>query len=192
MEEETMRSITPMFLLAVAVLLTPLACSRQNDIPDRPPAPHPMPQASSGTPSLHGRDMGGAPSPHGRMGTAYARPDVDAIVPEVNRMVEETVKDPGRAQQVETILQDLVKEVRIANQETRGFHEQLNALNANYDAKREQFERIVKDLQATRAERAAKILDMRFRIRELMTAQEWKNLTDKIFQLREQRGSYGS
>lgn len=187
-----MRLITLLFLLGATILLTPLACSRQNDIPDRPQPPHPMPQATSDATPPHGRDMGSAPSPHGRMGAARSRPDMEAIVPEVKKMVEDTVKDQNRAQQVETILQDLVKEVRIANQETRGFHEQLNALNANYEAKREQFERIVKDLQDTRAERASKILDMRFRIRELMTAQEWKDLTDKIFQLRENRAGYGS
>jgi hypothetical protein len=178
------------FLVSAAFVLLPFACSSDQDIPDRPTPPHPMTQASSGSPSPHSGDYRSSTAPHGRMGRSG--PDVDTIVPEVKKMVEESVTDPNRAQQVESILQDLVKEVRLANQETRGFHEQLNALNANYDAKREQFEQIVRELQDTRAERAAKILDMRFRIRELMTAQEWKNLTDRIFQLREHRGSYGS
>jgi hypothetical protein len=190
-----MRPVGSLLLFSV-FLLAPLGCSSQEDIPDRPAAPHPMRQASTdGMRSPHAGatgDVGAPPSPHGRMGAPRSGPDVDAIVPEVKRMVEETVTDRSRAEQVESILQDLVKEVRLANQETRGFHEQLNALNANYDAKREQFEQIVKELQDTRAERAAKILDMRFRIRELMTAQEWKNLTDRIFQLREHRASYGS
>jgi uncharacterized coiled-coil DUF342 family protein len=117
---------------------------------------------------------------------------MEAVIPEVKRLVEETVKERSRAQQVEELLQDLVKEVRKTNQEARGYHEQLNALNADYDAPRDKFEKVVKDLQDARAESAAKILDMRFKIRSLMTAQEWKDLNDKMFRLREQHEGYRS
>jgi hypothetical protein len=117
-------------------------------------------------------------------GSAHSGPSVEAVAPRVKKLIEETVKDPNRAQQVEGILQDLVAEVQKTNEETRGFHEQLNALNANYDAKREQFEKIVTQLNNTRAERAQKIIDMRFKIRDLLTVEEWKDLNDKMLRLR--------
>jgi hypothetical protein len=125
------------------------------------------------------------------MGSAQT-PSVEAVIPEVSRLVQETVKEPSRAQQVEGLLQDLIKEVRKTNQETRGFHEQLNVLNADYDAPRDKFEQVVKELNQTRADSAARILDMRFKIRSLMTAQEWKDLNDKMIRLREQQEGYRS
>jgi uncharacterized coiled-coil DUF342 family protein len=122
---------------------------------------------------------------HGReMSSAHGGPSVEAVVPRVKKLIEETVKDPNRAKQVEDILQELITEVKKTNEETRGFHEQLNALNADYDAKREQFEKIVSQLNNTRSERAQKIIDMRFKIRDLLTVEEWKDLNDKMLKLR--------
>jgi hypothetical protein len=188
-----MRTITQLGLLVSLIALPAFGCSRH----EGPPPGHSsqMGASSSQMPPLsHGRDMGGPRqgiSPHGSMRSTDS-PSMEAVIPEVKRLVEETVREPSRAQQVEDLLQDLVKEVRKTNQEARGYHEQLNALNADYDAPRDKFEKIVKELQDVRAESAAKILDMRFKIRSLMTAQEWKDLNDKMFRMREQHEGYRS
>jgi uncharacterized coiled-coil DUF342 family protein len=154
-----MRMILAVLSCAVFVALSAFGCSRYYE--------------SEGHKG-HGRDMS----------SAHGAPSVEAVVPRVKKLIEETVKDPSRAQQVEGILQDLITEVKKTNEETRGFHEQLNALNADYDAKREQFEKIVSQLNNTRSERAQKIIDMRFKIRDLLTAEEWKDLNEKMLRLR--------
>ena len=184
---------TTLSVLVSLVIVTVFGCSRHHEGPP-PGQSTQMGSSSSQMPPLsHGRDMGPRPgvSPHGNVRSAQS-PSMEAVIPEVKRMVEETVKERGRAQQVEELLQELVKEVRKTNQEARGYHEQLNALNADYDAPRDKFEKIVKELQDTRAESAAKILDTRFKIRSLMTAQEWKDLNDKMLRLREQHEGYRS
>jgi uncharacterized coiled-coil DUF342 family protein len=155
-----MRGLMAVLACAALVGLSALGCSRYYE--------------SEGHQG-HGRAMS---SPHG------SSPSVEAVVPRVKKLIDETVKDPNRAKQVEGILQELIAEVKKTNEETRGFHEQLNALNSDYDAKREQFEKVVSQLNNTRSERAQKIIDMRFKIRDLLTAEEWKDLNEKMLKLR--------
>jgi predicted KAP-like P-loop ATPase len=93
-------------------------------------------------------------------------------------LVEQTVKDPEKARQVQTTLEEIVAEVKRSTQQTRGFHEQLYALNADYQAKPEQFTKVLDDLNNSRMQSATKILGMRFKIKGMLTAQEWKDLTE--------------
>ena len=106
------------------------------------------------------------------------------ILPEVKQLVEQNVKDPDKAKQVQTMVQDIVKEVRKSNQEVRGFHEQLAMLNTNYDAKPEQFTKVLDELNNTRMASATKILQIRFKIKDMLTADEWKNLNDAMIKSR--------
>jgi transketolase len=122
----------------------------------------------------------------GRPG-AYGEPTSQEVVSEVKRLVEENVKDPAKANQVQALIQAIVQEVRRSSQETRGFHEQLAALNANYDAPAEQFTKILDQLNNARMESAAKILRTRFKIKELLTREEWKKLDDAMLKARQER-----
>jgi uncharacterized coiled-coil DUF342 family protein len=122
----------------------------------------------------------------GRPG-AYGEPTTQEVVAEVKRLVEENVKDPAKANQVQALIQEIVQEVRRSSQETRGFHEQLAALNANYDATPEQFTKILDQLNNARMESAAKILRTRFKIKELLTREEWKKLDDAMLKARQDR-----
>jgi Glu-tRNA(Gln) amidotransferase subunit E-like FAD-binding protein len=110
----------------------------------------------------------------------------ERVVPEMNKLVEQNVKDPAKAKQVQGMIQEIVGEVRRNGQETRGFHEQLYVLNANYNANREQFRKILDELAGVRAESANRILETRFKIKELLTPQEWKDLTDAMAKARKQ------
>ena len=109
------------------------------------------------------------------------------VVSEVKKLVEENVKDPEKARQVQALIQDIVKEVKKSGQETRGFHEQLAVLNANYDAPPEQFTKILDELTNTRMESAARILKTRFKVKEILTREEWKNLNDAMLKARQTR-----
>jgi hypothetical protein len=120
----------------------------------------------------------------GRPG-ADGEPASQEVVSEVKKLVEENVKDPQKASQAQGLIQDIVKEVRRSAQETRGFHEQLAALNANYDAPPEQFTKILDELNNARMESAARILRTRFKVKELLTREEWKNLNDAMLKTRQ-------
>ena len=122
----------------------------------------------------------------GRPG-AFGEPTTQEVVSQVKRVVEENVKDPAKANQVQALIQAIVQEVKRSSQEARGFHEQLAALNANYDAPAEQFTKILDQLNNARMESAAKILRTRFKIKELLTREEWKKLDDAMLKARQER-----
>ena len=121
---------------------------------------------------------------HGRPG-ASGEPTTQEVVSEVKRLVEENV-DPAKANQVQALIQEIVQEVRRSSQAARGFHEQLAALNANYDAPPEQFTKILDQLNNARMESAARILGTRFKIKEILTREEWKKLDDAMLKARQE------
>lgn len=113
---------------------------------------------------------------HG-MGMHSGEAELEQGITETNEMVDQTVKDPGKAKQAKAILQDRVAENKRFAQTMRGFHEQMAVLNADYDAKPEQFTKILDDMNNARMASATKILGLRFKMRALLTAQEWNELT---------------
>ena len=116
--------------------------------------------------------------------TGAGHPSQDRIVSEVNELVDQHVKDPGKAKQVQAMVRDIVEEVKRSSQQTRGYHEQLNTLNAGYDTTPEQFMKVLDEMNHARMSSASKILGKRFQIKELLTPQEWKNLTDAMAKAR--------
>ena len=120
--------------------------------------------------------MAGCARHHG-MGMGSGDAALDRGIAETNEMVDQTVKDPERAKQAKAILQDIVAEVKKSAQATRGFHEQMTVLNADYEAKPEQFTKILDDMNNARMASATKILGLRFKMKALLTAQEWNELT---------------
>lgn len=113
---------------------------------------------------------------HG-MGMHSGEAAIERGIAETNEMVDQTVKDPGKAKQAKAILQDIVAEVKNSAQASRAFHEQMAVLNADYDAKPEQFTKILDDMSNARMASATKILGLRFKMRAFLTAQEWNELT---------------
>jgi len=124
--------------------------------------------------------VGGCSTHHHGPPSATGDASVSGVVPHVKQLVEENVKDPKKAAQVEGMVQEIAAEVKRSAQQTRGFHEQLNVLNNNYDAKPEQFMKILDELNNTRMASAGKILETRFKIKDMLSPEEWRNLTDAM------------
>ncbi len=114
--------------------------------------------------------------PHGR-GMDYS---ADTGIKEVMAEIEKTVPDPEKAKQVQAIVSDIVSEVKQSAQQTRDYHRQLYELNAKYEATPEEFVKVLDDLNNNRMRVASKILGLRFKMKELLTAQEWKALSDAM------------
>jgi Spy/CpxP family protein refolding chaperone len=99
---------------------------------------------------------------------------------EVTAQIEKSVTDPEKAQQVKAIVSDIVSEVKQSVQQTRDYHRQLYELNAKYEATPEEFVKILDNLNNHRMRVASKILGLRFKMKELLTAGEWKALSDAM------------
>jgi hypothetical protein len=117
-------------------------------------------------------------------GRHYGRGDADAMgdraLKEMSALIEKTVQDPEKARRAQAIVAEIIEEVKQSYRQNRQFHRQLYELNANYEAAPEDFTRILDEMNNSRMRSATKILGLRFKLKELLTAQEWKTLADEM------------
>ncbi len=121
---------------------------------------------------------------HG-MGMHSGEAAIERGIAETNVMVDQAVKDPEKARQAKAILQDIVAEVKNSAQTSRAFHEQMAVMNADYDARPEQFTKVLDEMNNARMTSATKILGLRFKMKALLTAQEWNELTGAMDKTRQ-------
>lgn len=109
-------------------------------------------------------------------------------------LVDRTVKDQAKAQQVKSIVGEIVTELKAGREQERAYHRQLYTLNASYQATPEEFTKILDEANNQRMRTSAKILSLRFKMKELMTADEWKALSDQMlsYSSRYQPGAAGT
>jgi transketolase len=99
---------------------------------------------------------------------------------EVMAAVEKAVPDPDKAKRVQEALKEIMDEAAQSYKQNREFHRKLYELNANYTAAPEEFTRILDELNNNRMRTGAKILATRFKIKDMLTADEWKAFTDNL------------
>ena len=95
-------------------------------------------------------------------------------------LIDRTVKDQEKAGQVKSIVGEIVMELKASREKERAGHRRLYELSANYAATPEEFTKVLDDANNLRMQSAAKILSLRFRMKDLMTAEEWKALSDQM------------
>lgn len=109
-------------------------------------------------------------------------------------LIDRTVKDQGKAQQVKGIVGEIVTELKAGREQERASHRRLYTLNASYTASSDEFTKILDEANNQRMQRSTMILGLRFKMKELMTADEWKALSDQMlsYSSRYQHGSAGA
>jgi Spy/CpxP family protein refolding chaperone len=75
---------------------------------------------------------------------------------------------------------EIINEIKSAREQHRHYHRALYELNANYAASPEEFTKILDELNNRRMRSAAKILGLRFKMKALLTAQEWAGLSEDL------------
>lgn len=108
-------------------------------------------------------------------------------------LVNRTVQNPEKAKQVNVLVGEIIKELKASREQEREYHRQIYTLNANYDATPEEFSKILNESNIQRMQSSANVLSLRFKMKNLMTAEEWKALSDKMqsYSSRYQHGSAG-
>jgi Spy/CpxP family protein refolding chaperone len=125
--------------------------------------------ATAGCGSHHGMGQ------HGRGDMDYA---AEKGAKEMAALIDKTVQDPEKAKQVQAIVGDIIAEVKETYRQNRQYHRKLYELNASYEASPEDFTKILDEMNNNRMRSAAKILGLRFKMKELLTPQEWKTLSE--------------
>ncbi|MDZ4854557.1 MAG: hypothetical protein SGJ26_06840 [Nitrospirota bacterium] len=95
-------------------------------------------------------------------------------------LIDRTVKDQEKAGQVKSIVGEIVTELKASRERDRTGHRRLYELSANYAATPEEFTKALDDANNLRMQSATKILSLRFRMKDLMTVEEWKALSDQM------------
>ena len=99
---------------------------------------------------------------------------------EMASLIDRTVKNQEKAQQVKSIVGDIVAELKTRREQDRALHRRLYELNANYEATPEEFARALDEADDIRVQSVTKILSLRFKMRDLMTAEEWKAMSEQM------------
>ena len=95
-------------------------------------------------------------------------------------LIDRTVKDQEKAKQVKAVVGEIITELKAGREQERAAHRQLYALNANYAATSDEFTKILDEANSQRMKTSAKIVGLRFKMKDLMTADEWKALSDQM------------
>ncbi len=95
---------------------------------------------------------------------------------ELRAAVMREIKDPDRAAKG-VILVDKLEQIMIeADNERQTEENRIRALNADYDAKEEDFCALAQEINAKRSDRQERIVDINQQAKNLTTASEWKAL----------------
>ncbi len=131
---------------------------------------------------------------HGMMGAGNSDAYWQKGQQDMAALIDRTVKDPDKAKLVNGFVADIITELKAAREQERAYHRQLYTLNASYTATPEEFSKVLNESVQQRTGRSAKILSLRFKMKNLMTADEWKALTDQMLSYsgRYQHGGEGA
>jgi hypothetical protein len=131
---------------------------------------------------------------HGMMGGGKSDAYWQKGQQDMEGLINRTVQDPEKAKRVNVLVGEIVKELKESREQERAYHRQLYTLNASYTATPDEFSKIVNEANIQRAQSSAKVLSLRFKMKDQMTADEWKALSDRMISYsgRYQQGSAGA
>ena len=125
--------------------------------------------------------LAGCSSPHyGRMGHGSGDSYWDRDKGDIASLIKKHVADPQKATAADEVTEEIVAELRKSRVQSRQHHRQLYELNAKYDATPEEFTKILDEANHSRMQSAGRILGLRFKLKSLLTAQEWNALSQDL------------
>jgi uncharacterized coiled-coil DUF342 family protein len=107
---------------------------------------------------------------------------VERSVKQMNELIDQSVKDPNKASRVKALAKEIVDEAKQAHDQRRDAHRKLYDLNANYNAPPEEFTKMLDEINNAHMRSATKILGLRFKIKEQLTPEEWRAITEGMKQ----------
>lgn len=95
------------------------------------------------------------------------------LVPDIEQSVKKHIKDQARSEQILVLNAAMLDAEKALQQDIKVAKKSLAELNGNRQAAEADLVSVLATLDARRAAARAKILDDRFRMKALMTADEW-------------------
>ena len=92
--------------------------------------------------------------------------------------VAENIKDPDKKNDMLAVVDQLEKDLMELDRIIQKLYANLNTLNGNYNSTPEEFRKVFSEFEAERKEIRDRIIDSRFKMRNLSTPEEWEEITD--------------
>ncbi len=92
--------------------------------------------------------------------------------------IKETIADPDKADDLLELAAGMESELIELDRTARRYYERLAALDADYEATQEDFHRAIDEYNQERVKLREQLLEHRFGMRDLVTAEEWEDLAD--------------
>ncbi len=105
---------------------------------------------------------------------------MDRLARHAASLIEDTVQDRDRADQVKALVTELIQVGSGASRQNADYHQRVHTLNAKYDTTPEEFGSVLDEMQTTLTRTAAQIVDLRFKIKEQLTEEEWNALSKQV------------
>jgi len=130
---------------------------------------------------------------HGTMGGSHGDAYWEKGRQDMEGLINRVVTDPERGKQVNVLVGQIIDELKAGREKEQAYHRDLYTLNTSYTATPDEFSKIVNQANIQRSQSSANVLSLRFKIKALMTADEWKAMTDRMlaYSARYQHGEGG-
>lgn len=99
---------------------------------------------------------------------------------EVADLIAKHVTDHDKAARATELMKQIVQELKQSREQSRALHRRLYELNAEYAAAPEDFTRVLDQLHNGRMRSSARILALRFQMKDHLTAEEWKKISGDL------------
>ena len=100
--------------------------------------------------------------------------------------VSKNIEDPDKKTAMLALVDQVEKDLLEVDRVVQKFYANIGALNDNYNASPDEYRKVISEFEADQNEVRGRIIDIRFKMRDLSTAEEWKELTD----IKKRKGLY--
>ncbi|HID28823.1 MAG TPA: hypothetical protein EYP19_02325 [Desulfobacterales bacterium] len=98
------------------------------------------------------------------------------FIERVSNLIKETVTEPQRSEELLSLVDDMKKEFKDFNNQLKKAGKTLSKLNRNHNSRREDLEDVLDKLNGSRVDSQAKLLEIRFQMKERMSREEWQTV----------------
>jgi len=99
-------------------------------------------------------------------------------IEDMRARVIENIEDPGKKTQMLALVDQTEEDLLEVDRLMLKLYADLSKLGENYNATPEEFQTVITEFEAHRNEVRDRVIENRFKMRDMSTPEEWKKLTD--------------
>jgi hypothetical protein len=101
-----------------------------------------------------------------------------AWIEDMRNRIEDNIQDPDKKNSMLALVDQTEKDLLEVDQAVRKLYTDFSSLSENYNSTPEEFRKVISEFEASRRAVRGRVIENRFKMRDLSTPAEWKKLTD--------------